>query len=547
MTVGTLLFDAIEALPDGIAIQEANGRTSFVNGVQRRRFPTFYAALDAGVPYGEAILASITVTRPDAPAAERESLAAAFVARYGSGKPYETVTEDGRIVRITYQPMSGDRRVLISVDITELRHREEELTRLEAAAIAASDAKSAFLANMSHEIRTPLNGIMGMAQVLQTGTMPAEQREQVSTILDSGHSLTAILNDVLDLSKIEAGRLSIVRADADIAHVLKSLCRLWRPKADEAGLELRLTLVDGLPQMLNFDAGRVRQCVSNLISNAIKFTRQGHVEITVEVTRDSTDSHRVTVQVSDTGPGLDAETQGRLFQPFEQASASTAQTHGGTGLGLSIVRNLAQLMDGETTVRSEPGRGSTFTFSFLAGEATSPEAGVGERLQSMAEPGEGAREIRNLRVLLVDDHPVNRQVARLVLGPFDMHIVEAVNGREALVCLAAEEFDIVLLDMHMPVLDGPETVSAIRASGTPWQGVPVIALTADAMSGDRERYMRLGCNGYVSKPLAIHELISEMARVRGVAMLSDQGAYPTPAAICIITRPVNHAAAVPTI
>lgn len=521
VTVGTLLFDAFESLPDGIAIQEANGRTSFVNGVQRRRFPTFYAALDAGVPYGEAILASITVTRPDAPADEREGLAAAFVARYGSGQPYETLTEDGRIVRITYQPMTEERRVLISVDITELRHREEELTKLEAAAIAASNAKSAFLANMSHEIRTPLNGIMGMAQVLQTSTMPVEQREQVSTILDSGHSLMAILNDVLDLSKIEAGRLSIVRADADIAHVLQSLCRLWKPKADEAGLEFRLTLSDDLPQILNFDAGRVRQCISNLISNAIKFTRRGRVEISVDVTRQSADSHLVKVQVSDTGPGLDAETQGRLFQPFEQASVSTAQVHGGTGLGLSIVRNLAQMMDGETTVWSELGRGSTFTFSFLAGEATSPEAGDSKRMQSVVEPNDGAREIRNLRVLLVDDHPVNRQVAKLVLGPFDMHIVEAVNGQEALVCLDAEDFDIVLLDMHMPVLDGPETISAIRASSAPWQGVPVIALTADAMSGDRERYMRLGCDGYVSKPLAIHELVSEMARVRSLAMLSE--------------------------
>lgn len=519
IAVGTLLSDALEALPDGIAITEADGRPAFVNSVQRRRFPTFYAALDAGAPYGDAVLASITATRPDSPATECEDLAATFVARYESGQPYETVTEDGRIVRITYQPMSEGRRVVITVDITELRLREDELTNLEAAAIAASNAKSAFLANMSHEIRTPLNGIMGMAQVLQTGQMPPEQREQVSTILDSGHSLMGILNDVLDLSKIEAGRLAIVNTDADLAHLLQSLYRLWKPKADEAGLELKLDIGDAPPPMLNFDAGRVRQCVSNLVSNAIKFTREGRVEISVDVSRRSAAKHMVSVRVSDTGPGLDEETQGRLFQPFEQASESTARTHGGTGLGLSIVRNLAQLMGGETTVQSELGRGSEFTFSFPVGEARSQAEIVGERRSLPVDPDNGAQEIRNLRMLLVDDHPVNRQVAKLVLGPFEMHIVEAVNGQEALVCLAREEFDIVLLDMHMPILDGPETISAIRASGTPWQNVPVIALTADAMSGDRERFMRMGCNGYVSKPLAIHELISEIVRVRSLWVL----------------------------
>ena len=225
--------------------------------------------------------------------------------------------------------------------------------------------------------------------------------------------------------------------------------------------------------------------------------------------------HMVSVRVSDTGPGLDEETRGRLFQPFEQASEFTAHMHGGTGLGLSIVRNLAQLMGGETTVQSELGRGSTFTFSFAAGEARSAADIVDKQGALPVGAANSAQGIRNLRMLLVDDHPVNRQVAKLVLDPFEMHIVEAVNGQEALACLAGEAFDIVLLDMHMPIMDGPETICAIRASDAPWQNVPVIALTADAMSGDKERYLRMGCNGYISKPLAIHELISEIVRVSG--------------------------------
>jgi len=225
-------------------------------------------------------------------------------------------------------------------------------------------------------------------------------------------------------------------------------------------------------------------------------------------------AYLVEIEVRDTGAGMDAETLGRLFQPFAQADETISRQHGGTGLGLSITRRLAELMGGTASATSEPGRGSTFRFSFRGAPA---RPGAATNAARTATNGDVRAILRasNLRVLVVDDHPINRQIASLFLRPFNMRIVEAGHGAEALAALEKEPFDVVLLDMHMPVMDGPTTVARIRASRMPWAAVPVIALTADAMSGDKERYLALGMDGYLSKPLAERDLLSEIARVRG--------------------------------
>jgi signal transduction histidine kinase/FixJ family two-component response regulator len=440
---------------------------------------------------------SIRQSRPDFDDAQDAEHVEHFNHLTDSGETYETRTNDNRIVQITYRPMADGRKVAISVDVTELRQRERELKKAQAAAIAASNAKSAFLANMSHEIRTPLNGILGMAQVLEMGNLTPDQRDQVSTILDSGRNLMALLNDVLDLSKIEAG--------------------LWKPKAEEAGLEFYLSLDADLPQVLNFDAVRVRQCVSNLVSNAIKFTKQGRVEVFVTARQRGDGLHLVKVRISDTGIGMDEETVSRLFTPFTQADDSTSRKYGGTGLGLSITRKLAELMGGEATVRSEPGRGSEFTFSFLAGEAAPQHRVVSEGIPLSEDEARSSLKDQNLRLLLVDDHPINRQVASLFLRPFNMRVVEATNGLEALAALERETFDVVCLDVHMPVMDGTQTIAAIRASNEPWANIPVIALTADAMTGDKERYLGMGMDGYLSKPIAERDLVTEITRLRNLS------------------------------
>ena len=515
--VDPIFLEAIENLPDGISIFDRDGVPILHNHMSEVRFPHLYEAFAKGAKhYREAMEYSIRQSRPDFNDAEIAQHVEHFNNLTETGETYETKTNDNRIVQITYRPMADGRKVAISVDVTELRQRERDLKRAQAAAIAASNAKSAFLANMSHEIRTPLNGILGMAQVLEMGGLTDEQRDQVQTILDSGRNLMALLNDVLDLSKIEAGKIAVVKADTDLTHTLRRLHRLWKPKAEEAGLEFFLSLDADLPQVLNFDAVRVRQCVSNLISNAIKFTKQGRVEVFVTARRNADGQYLVKVRVSDTGIGMDEETMSRLFTPFTQADDSTSRKYGGTGLGLSITRKLAELMGGEAAVRSEPGRGSEFTFSFLAGDAAPQHRVVSEGASMSEDEARATLKSQNLRLLLVDDHPINRQVASLFLRPFNMRIVEATNGKEALEALRRETFDVVCLDVHMPVMDGTQTIAAIRASNDPWANIPVIALTADAMTGDKERYLAMGMDGYLSKPIAERDLVTEITRVRGL-------------------------------
>ena len=390
-------------------------------------------------------------------------------------------------------------------------HQEAETAR--AAAESANAAKSTFLANMSHEIRTPLNGILGMAQVLEMGELSAEQAEQVGTILDSGRNLMAVLNDVLDISKIEAGKFTLATADADLQHLLGRVRRLWQPRADEKALELQLSFDADMPKDFLIDALRVQQCVSNLVSNAIKFTETGSIAISARSRPLPEGDHVVEIRVRDTGIGMSPETAARLFKPFSQADESSSRRFGGTGLGLSITRRLAELMGGDATVTSEIGRGSEFTLTFRAGlsaEVAKPVAALPSTSDSAREALRGG----NLRVLVVDDNAINRRVAALFLAPFTLHIVEAANGVEALSALEHDVFDLVLLDMHMPVMDGPTTILRIRSSGKRWAGIPVVALTADAMSGDRERYLAMGIDGYLSKPLGERDLILEIARVR---------------------------------
>jgi signal transduction histidine kinase/ActR/RegA family two-component response regulator len=397
------------------------------------------------------------------------------------------------------------------------------------AAQVATRAKSTFLANMSHEIRTPLNGVLGMTQALQAKDLDSEAHEMVETIRESGATLMTIVNDVLDLSKIESGRMDIFPVDSRLADVVESCCRLFKPEANDKSIELDATIDPSIPDRLSFDATRVRQCLCNLVSNAIKFTDHGKVSIRASGTT-ADGKTRVSVTVADTGPGIDGKTQDRLFQAFAQADQSATRRHGGTGLGLAISRDLARLMGGDIVVKSRPGAGAEFTLSFVA---SSPRrAAPNPRPQTAQTPKEPADQrasrIRGARVLLTDDNAINRQVARLFLQPQGAVITEAGNGREALDLLEKQPFDLVLLDCNMPVMDGMEAIVRIRSSGQPWSTLPVIALTANAMSGDRERLLALGMSGYVSKPVDRLELYAEIERVLGAAEASTHTAPAAP-------------------
>jgi signal transduction histidine kinase/AmiR/NasT family two-component response regulator len=442
----------------------------------------------------------------------------------------DTVVElmNGRVIEIHHRTMPDGGWVATHEDITQKREAEErsrltmerlratqvELRLAVAAAEASNEAKSSFLANMSHEIRTPLNGVLGMAQVLENEPLTPVQRESVRTILESGQTLMTLLNDVLDLSKIEAGKLDIVPVDGEIENVFRHLQKLFLPRALEKAITLSIDIDPAIPKILRFDYVRIHQCVTNLISNAVKFTVAGGVS--VSVMHEVVDGHDylITVAVTDSGIGISEQAATRLFAEFSQADASTTRQFGGTGLGLAITRKLARMMGGDVTLTSQPGTGSTVTLTFRASPASSSKSAPAPP-QSLTSRARRAT-LLGLKILLVDDNTINRSVARLLLAPSGVVVTEAANGKQALDRLAEHQFDIVLLDVHMPVMDGTETIGHIRAAEASWRSIPVVALTADAMTGDKERLIALGMTGYVSKPIEQRALIHEIHRVLSI-------------------------------
>ncbi len=403
---------------------------------------------------------------------------------------------------------------LFRTAIAVAEQRNRDLTSLAARlaaetekANAASNAKSDVLATLSHEIRTPLNGVLGMAQALAMDTLAKDQREKLDVILSSGETLTALLNDILDLSKIEAGKMEISAVDSNLNAALDRAASLFEPIAREKGVALTVLREGGGPDWLSFDRVRVHQCVTNLISNAVKFTQTGRVDVRWSVGASPEGlPHRVRVSVTDTGIGMNEEALARLFSAFTQADGSTTRRFGGTGLGLAITRKLARMMGGDVHVSSAPGQGSTFTLTFEA-----PAARRRAPIQRQATETTPAPQTQHaVRILLVDDNATNRQVARLFLARLHSEIVEAVNGAEALQRLAERAFDVVLLDVHMPVMDGCEAIRRIRSSDQPWRNLPVIALTADAMEGDRERFVAMGMTDYLAKPIDRRLLLNKI-------------------------------------
>jgi len=420
------------------------------------------------------------------------------------------------------------RAVGLMLDIDHQKRQELALVEAKQQAEAATVAKSNFLASMSHEIRTPLNGILGMTQVLSGEELTDAQKERVNVISESGRTLMALLNDVLDISKIEAGKLEIAGIDGDLELTVERLRQLFQARAQERGLSVRLEVLAPLPKRLRYDPVRVRQCVGNLLSNAIKFTEHGEISIVLTAEPVGDGDWKAKIAVTDTGIGMDQATVERLFGAFTQGDASISRRFGGSGLGLAITRQLARLMGGDVGVESKPGAGSTFYFTFVA------EAGAAQALDEAADEGAETslaeqpplRNVMGARVLLVDDNAVNRQVVKLFMAQLGPQIVEAANGQEALDKLASEAFDIVLLDVHMPVMDGKETIKRIRASDQPWRDIPVIALTADAMSGDKERYLGMGMDDYISKPIDSRELATKY-----VGLLQGRSLVTRPAKI----------------
>ena len=387
--------------------------------------------------------------------------------------------------------------VLAFHDISDQQAREAVLREAREAADVANQMKSRFMATMSHEIRTPITSVMGMIDLLRLTKLDDEQSSYVQTISSSTDALLTVLNDILDISKIEAGRLAFEEIEFDLSASVRSVFELCQGTASAKGLTLSLKGLNSLPERVVGDSVRLKQILHNLIGNAIKFTEKGSVSVSVSSKQTADDGALVMVEIKDTGIGMSSEQIGRLFQPFSQADASTTRRFGGTGLGLTITKRLIELKGGEIEVESTLGEGTCFRirlpFTTLPGRISALEPPA-TKLQPV-EP------VRPLRILLAEDNPINQKLVATMLRRFGHTVTAVANGREAVTAVEDGDFEVVLMDMQMPEMDGAEATRIIRAMPLPKGALPVIALTADVMAEDRDRYFSFGINELVAKPI----------------------------------------------
>lgn len=435
---------------------------------------------------------------PDDREAVADLVTAALKERSEYRSEYRIVRPDGEIRHVRSHGVFRERldgtTVVsgVNIDISQDVLTQVELDRRRAEAEAANAAKSQFLANMSHEIRTPLNGVLGMAQILKMTGLDAKQSHYVETLQASGRALLDLIEDVLDISKIESG-MTVFESEAfDLFDLVSGAAEVVRPIAEGKGLALALELDRGLPPLVLGDSKRIRQVLINMIGNAAKFTDSGSVRVRVNPAA----GEQIRFEVIDTGPGIPQDRQKQVFDRFAQVDNSATRRHGGTGLGLTICREIVERCGGRIGVESEPGSGACFWFELPLPETDSLSAGEGETVPvSLPAPSRGGR------VLVVDDVETNRMVAAALVSKAGYEVEMASNGQEALDTLEAAHFDAVFMDIQMPVMSGEDAIAVIRDSRKPYADLPIYAVTADATAGARERYLEMGATGYLAKPL----------------------------------------------
>ena len=483
------LRTATNAMPNAIALFDSRHRLVVWNATFARAMSANGVETREGTPFSElpAFSGPDSVGRPEQPFR------------------IERKTPDGRFIQIENIRTDDGGVLSVATDLTDMRRAQDALAEALDRAESGSRAKSEFLATMSHEIRTPLNGVLGMAHALGGEPLTPSQRQKLEVIQKGGEALLNVLNNVLDLSKIEAGRVTLEDGVVDLSLVAEAVQAIFSARAAEKDLALSVTASPGAQGLWRGDAMRIQQILQNLVSNAVKFTEHGAVGIEVLEHRGA-----VLLRVSDTGPGVAAEFQDQVFDAFTQADASTTRRFGGTGLGLSICRALARRMGGDVTLVSLPGKGSTFTVRLPL-----------QRAEAEADPAASAGRaavapLSGLRLLAAEDNEMNQLVLRTLLEPFGVqpHIVS--DGIQAVQAWASGGWEVILMDVQMPEMDGPTATRLIREReaqlGLP--RTPIVALTANAMSHHVEAYLACGMDEVVSKPLNVAELVQAIERAR---------------------------------
>ncbi|TDQ84018.1 two-component system sensor histidine kinase BarA [Dongia mobilis] len=516
------LTSSADILIDGRAIGEITVALSLTplaaaQAQHLRTLITTNGAIAAAL-LGLTLLALHLATRP----LDRMTL---LMQRFSTGEldsnvPYtERSDEIGRMARAleVFRDNAVERRIAeenLQRRSRELAEANELLLRARDAADKANRTKSDFLASMSHEIRTPMNGVIGMVHLLKNSPLTPDQHDKLSTLESSAKGLLSLLDDILDISKIEAGRLDLNLAPFSMHDLIADLVALWRPSALSKKLSLDFEIDRQVPPVLIGDSSRIGQVLANFLGNAVKFTHQGGIRLKVAATPLAGGRHAVTFAVLDSGIGIAPEVQPRLFQKFSQADASMTRRYGGTGLGLAICRELTQLMGGEVGVQSEPGKGSTF---WMRLELQVADELVASRDELDMADRSLLRQVgtRKLSLLVAEDNVINQKVICALLEAAGHTTALAADGNEAVAAVQHSRFDAVLMDVQMPKMDGIMATRQIRSLGGTYADLPIIALTANAMTGDRERYLAAGMNDYVSKPIEPEKLSLALRRCCG--------------------------------
>ena len=492
-----VLEAALASMEEGFLLWDAQDRVESWNERYLQLFPHLRGVIARGVSLARMAEAGAAAVLPDADEAARRAWIEQRLARRrsDSGEFEQQRGPSGRIISTVERRTATGGVVSVYRDVTRARLAAMELERSKRSAEAANEAKSRFLAMMSHEIRTPLNGILGMNGLLLNTPLTDKQRQYADIVRQSGDTLLAILNDVLDMSKLEAGRMALELAPFDPQALVGEVVALLSARAATKGIELKADLRDGPVNLLG-DAGRLRQVLFNLIGNAIKFTDRGGVTVQVRHMPLGADRVELSLVVTDTGIGISAQAMPTLFEQFTQADESTSRRYGGSGLGLAICRQLIDLMGGTLEVRSEPGQGSAFSvaLNMRRVDGAAPEAPEND-VPVRVDHG------RALRVLVAEDNHVNQMLLVAMLGQMGHFCDVVANGREALQQLRAAPYDIVLMDIQMPEMDGVEATRAIRALPGPMARVPIIAVSANVLPEQRRSYLDAGMDDFVAKPV----------------------------------------------